>query len=35
VLELREGIDVGGDGTLFHVDEIPLARIREIRVYPD
>ncbi len=35
VLELREGMDVAGDGTLFHVDEVPLARIREIRVYPD
>ena len=35
VLELHEGIDVGGDGTLFHVDEVPLSDIREIRVYPD
>ena len=35
VLELHEGMDVGGDGTLFHIDEVPLADIREIRVYPD
>ena len=35
VLELHEGIDVAGDGTLFHVDEVPLSDIREIRVYPD
>ncbi len=35
VLELHQGIDVAGDGTLFHVDEVPLSDIREIRVYPD
>ncbi len=34
-LELHEGMEVGRGGTLFHVDEIPLAEVVEIRVYPD
>lgn len=34
-LELHQGIDVGRGGTLFHVQEIPLADIVEVRVYPD
>lgn len=35
VLELHQGMEVGRGGTLFHVDEIPLVEIAEIRVYPD
>jgi hypothetical protein len=35
VLEIHEGMAVGQGGTLFHVDEIPLIDIREIRVFPN
>lgn len=35
VLELDVSIDVGGGGKIYHVDEIPLVQIREIRVFPD
>jgi hypothetical protein len=35
VLELHQGLDVGRGGTLFHVEEIDLAGVVEIRVYPD
>ena len=34
-LELQLGLEVADNGTLLHTGEVPLATVREIRVYPD
>ncbi len=34
-IELQLGLEVADNGTLLHTGEVPLAAVREIRVYPD
>jgi hypothetical protein len=34
-LELQLGLDVADNGTLLHTGQVPLASVREVRVYPD
>jgi hypothetical protein len=34
-LELQLGLDVANNGTLLHTGQVPLASVREVRVYPD
>lgn len=34
-LELQLGLEVADNGTLLHTGQVPLATVREIRVYPD
>lgn len=34
-LELQLGLEVADNGTLLHTGQVPLAGVREVRVYPD
>lgn len=34
-LELQLGLEVADNGTLLHTGQVPLASVREVRVYPD